>query len=84
MSSTTQTERPKGPTNSTTSGPIRFAAVLMATGMISFAAVATVAAQGVEPTVTGPIPATAPFGDSSHGFVFSPAAVNLGPLGYFK
>ena len=75
MSGTTQTERP--------AGPIRFVAVLIATGMVHFAAVASVAAQstGPMPTNTGPILATAPLGDPSHGFVFSPAAVDLGPRG---
>ena len=71
MSSDMHTERPNNPTNSPTrgptSGPIPFTAVLMATGMIFSAAVATVSAQGVAPTptITGPIPATTPFGDPS-------------------
>ncbi len=58
----------------------------MVSGMVFLGAVASVAAQGVDPTatITGPIPATAPFGDPSHGFVFSPAAVDLGPLGYVQ
>jgi len=86
MSSDMHTERPSSPTSGPTSGPIRLMAVLMATGVIFFAAVATVSAQGVEPTptITGPIPATTPFGDPSHGFVFSPAAVDLGPRGYVQ
>ncbi len=90
MSSDMQTDRRNsptiGPTSGPTSGPIPFTAVLMVTGMIFFAAVATVSAQGVDPapTITGPIPATTPFGDPSHGFVFSPAAVDLGPRGYVQ
>ncbi len=78
MSRNMQTERP--------AGPIRFVAVLIATVMVPFAAVTTVAAQGADPTptITGPILATAPIGDPSHGFVFSPAAVDLGPRGYVQ
>ena len=78
MSGITQTERPRG--------PIRFVAVLMATGMVLFAAVATAAAQGADPTptVTGPIPVTSPLGDPSHDFVFSPAAVGLAAHGYVE
>ncbi len=78
MSRNSQTER--------LAGPIRFVAASMATGMVLFATVASVSAQGVAPTptVTGPILATAPLGDPSHGFVFSPAAVDLGPRGYVQ
>ncbi len=78
MSRVTQTQRP--------AGPIRFIAVSMVSGIVFLGAVVSVAAQGVDPTatITGPIPATAPFGDPSHGFVFSPAAVDLGPLGYVQ
>ncbi len=86
MSSNTQTERPNGPTGSPTGGPIRFAAVLMLTTVSFFAPVATVSAQNLDPmsTITGPIPATSPLGDPAHGFIFSPAAVDLGPRGYVQ
>ena len=64
----------------------RVRTVMMATGMVLFAAVVTAAAQsaGAEPTVTGPIPITVPPGDPSHDFVFSPAAVDLAAHGYVE
>jgi hypothetical protein len=60
--------------------------MMMATGVLLFATVLTAAAQGAgpAPTITGPIPVTAPPGDASHGFVFSPAAVDLASHGYIE
>ena len=83
MTGDTQTRCPGGPRRGNT---VRFGAVLMAAGMVLFASVSTVEAQRASPTptVTGPIPVTAPQGDPSHGSVFSPAAVDLAAWGYVE